>query len=114
MAHGAALRQETHAGDTDVINIATDWHNAPSLDAQDIAMLDFVEKVALNASSCTKDDVNKLKALGFSDQEVLEIVLVTCWFSVQNRLADALGVELDERLRSNEALVQAFGFGKEV
>ena len=96
--------------DSVIVGLAHDWHGVGGLDRQDIAMLDFAEKVTKEASSCTREDVDNLKALGFSDEEVLEIVLVCCWYAVRTRLADALGVELDEGMRQNENLVQAFAF----
>ena len=41
-----------------------------------------------------KSDVEELRALGLSDEQVLSVVLITCVFNFMTRLADGLGVEV--------------------
>ena len=73
-------------------------------------MLDFAAKATLNAASCTEDDVDGLRSHGFTDQEILEIVMAVCWYSIQTRVADALGVQLDDGIQRNKGLLEAFSF----
>ena len=38
-------------------------------------------------------DVETLRALGFSEEEIFEAALVTAYFNYTNRVAEGLGVE---------------------
>jgi len=40
-----------------------------------------------------------LKQHGFSEEQVVDIVLITCTFNFMDRLADGLGVELDPHMQ---------------
>ncbi len=42
------------------------------------------------------EDVESLRRLGFSDRAILEVNLVTSYMSFVNRVAQGLGVELEE------------------
>ena len=68
-----------------------DYANAP-LSAADRAMLDYVGKVTLRATSIGPDDHQALRAHGFDDRAILQITLIASWFNYINRVADALGV----------------------
>jgi alkylhydroperoxidase family enzyme len=37
-------------------------------------------------------DLDRLRAVGFSDQAILQINLIASWFNYINRVADGLGV----------------------
>ena len=41
-------------------------------------------------------DVEGLRAVGLSDEQILSTVAITCVFNFMNRLADGLGVEIPE------------------
>lgn len=56
-------------------------------------MLDYVEKLTLRPSSITEADVEALRAHGFSDTAIHDIVQVTALFAYYNRLADGLGID---------------------
>ncbi|MFM2093270.1 MAG: hypothetical protein RIS70_394 [Planctomycetota bacterium] len=55
-------------------------------------MLDFAVKLTKAAYKILPDDVERLRAVGFDDQGVLQITLIAAWFNYINRVADALGV----------------------
>ncbi len=55
-------------------------------------MLDFVVKMTKTPWKHTRDDVEKLRAVGFDDVGVLQITLISSFFNYINRVADALGV----------------------
>ena len=75
-------------------------------------MLAYVEILALNPSRATKRDVESLRQAGFTDEEIFEIVMVTAYYALRCRMADGLGVEVDEWLKSDPALVEAFAYGE--
>ena len=78
--------------------VRNDYRAAPpaaELSAADRAMLDFAVKLAREPRSMSRDDVETLRAAGFSDTAVLDIVHITGFFSYYNRLADGLGIELE-------------------
>lgn len=68
-----------------------DYENAP-LSPTDRAMLDYVEKVTVDATRVTPSDLERLRAVGFDDRGILQITLLASWFNYINRVADALGV----------------------
>ena len=55
-------------------------------------MLDFAVKMTVAPYKHTREDVEKLRAVGFDDTGILQITLIAAWFNYINRLADALGV----------------------
>ena len=56
-------------------------------------MLAYAEKATLHPARMTRDDVDGLRAHGFSDVDILDIVHVMAYFNYINRVADSLGVE---------------------
>jgi uncharacterized peroxidase-related enzyme len=58
----------------------------------DRAMLDFAVKMTVTPWKHTKQDVEKLRAVGFDDTGILQITLIAAFFNYINRVADALGV----------------------
>jgi len=66
------------------------------LDDQTRGMLDFALKLTKDPAKNTKADLQKLRDLGLDEQEVLATVLITCFFNFMTRLADGLGVEIQE------------------
>jgi uncharacterized peroxidase-related enzyme len=74
--------------------LATDWRHAAGLDDLDRAMLEYAEKLTLTPSAMTQTDVQGLRDLGFTDEEILDVVVVTAYRAFINRVRDGLGVEL--------------------
>jgi len=68
-----------------------DYASAP-ISAKDRVMLDYVIKLTKDATKCWKDDIERLKSVGFDDQGILQITLIASWFNYINRVADSLGV----------------------
>ena len=75
--------------------IERDWREA-DLDDRRFAMLGYSEKLTRHPSAMTEDDVKGLRAVGFSDADVLAIVECTAYYAYVNRIADGLGVSLEE------------------
>jgi alkylhydroperoxidase family enzyme len=55
-------------------------------------MLEYVVKLTKDATRVLPADHDKLRAVGFDDQAILQITLIASWFNYINRVADALGV----------------------
>jgi uncharacterized peroxidase-related enzyme len=68
-----------------------DYTTAP-ITPQERVMVDYVVKLTRDATQVSKDDHEKLRAVGFDDQAILQITLIASWFNYINRVADALGV----------------------
>ena len=70
---------------------------AAELDPVDRAVMGLADKVADDATSVTQADVDKLRALGLSDTDILDVVLTAaarCFFST---CLDALGAAPDAK-----------------
>jgi uncharacterized peroxidase-related enzyme len=72
-----------------------DYSTAP-ISEQDRVMLDYVVKLTKDATKCSPQDHEKLRASGFDDKGILQITLIASWFNYINRVSDALGVGRDE------------------
>jgi uncharacterized peroxidase-related enzyme len=74
--------------------LRSDYRTAP-ISAQERAMCDYVVKLTKDATQCGPQDLDRLRAVGFDDQGILQITLIASWFNYINRVADALGVGRD-------------------
>jgi uncharacterized protein YciW len=57
-------------------------------------MLEFAEKLTLAASSMRETDVQKLRDVGWTDRDILDIVHVCAYFNFRVRVVDGLGLEV--------------------
>ena len=75
--------------------LAQDFERAPISEA-DKAMLRYAAKLTRTPARITAEDVQRLRAAGFDEAAILDICQVTAYFAFVNRIADGLGVELEE------------------
>jgi uncharacterized peroxidase-related enzyme len=75
--------------------LKTDFRQA-EISGTDRAMCEYVEKLTLKPWEMVEADVIALREAGFSDSAILDINQVTGYYAYVNRLADGLGVELEE------------------
>jgi uncharacterized peroxidase-related enzyme len=95
LAHGSVL-VDKFMEPARVRALADDFENA-DLDPVDLAVMVLADKVAADATSVTGDDVERLRQLGCSDEEIVDVVLAAalrCFFS---KTLDGLGVQADAR-----------------
>jgi len=85
------------------VQIAEDWRKL-DLDEKVQAMLEYVEKITLSASTIISEDVEHLRQVGWSDREILDIALVSSYYNFRCRMADSLGVEIDAANVNQELL----------
>ena len=89
-SHGFALRailKDPVRGE----RITLDYRRA-GLTEKQMAMLDFSVKLTLDPVTVPEEDVDDLRAVGFSDEDVWDIVEVTAMFNYTNRLMSGAGV----------------------
>src|SRR5690242_6252448 len=80
LAHGTVLQERF--GEP-VREIALD-HRAAGLDEVDVAVMDFAERVVDDATSIREADLQRLRDLGLSDTDIMDVVLAAsarCFFS---------------------------------
>lgn len=97
-SHAEFLRMAS-GNHTLVKHLKRDPANAP-LDLQDKVMIDFALRLTRQPSAVTREDIDSLKSVGFSEEQVVDIVLISSTFNFMDRLADALGVELDPEMQA--------------
>lgn len=66
------------------------------------AVLEYAEKLTLRPSEMVEEDVEKLRKLGWSDNQILEVVHIVGYFNYINRVVDGLGCELEEEMKRKE------------
>lgn len=68
-------------------------------------MLDYAVKLTRDPGGMTAADAEALREAGFDDGAILDICQVTAYYAYVNRLADGLGVELEEYWRSEDLVL---------
>jgi uncharacterized peroxidase-related enzyme len=68
-------------------------HESVDLSEKSRMMLDYVYKLTTNPFDVRKKDVDVLLNIGFTDEDILNINLITSYFNFVNRIALGLGVE---------------------
>lgn len=98
LAHGSILAEKFFEPEATRALVAD--HRDAELDSVDVAVMDLAEKVVDDAASVTEADVDRLRSLGLSDAEVLDVVLAAaarCFFA---KTLDGVGAEPDAKYRS--------------
>ena len=92
--HAEGLRKLTHNEEL-IKDLSNDFRLA-DLNASDRTMLEYAARLTSQPWSMTEDHINMLRETGFTDAAILDIIQVTGYFAFVNRLADGLGVELED------------------
>jgi uncharacterized peroxidase-related enzyme len=90
MAHAAALRLRVKDAAL-VDRLAVNYRHV-ELDPRDRALLDFAVKLTKTPDACGESDLIELRAVGYTDEDILHIVEVTAIFNYNVRLATATGL----------------------
>ena len=61
-----------------------------------LAMLDYAVKLTVNPGSVTEQDVERLRDVEFTDIDILHIAEVAGYYAYANRIADGLGIPLED------------------
>ncbi len=92
MAHAEYLRQEG-GDDLGVEQIKDDWRQMDLTEAE-YAMLEWVEKLTRTPAMCTEADIQRLRDIGWTDRDILDIAHVCAYFNFRVRMVDGFGLEL--------------------
>jgi len=74
--------------------ILTNFKDA-GLERDEIAMMEFAQKIIVNANEISQADIDALRALGHEDVEILDITLTATMRSFASKTFDALGAGPD-------------------
>lgn len=72
----------------------------PGLEERWRALLAYAVRLTAAPARCTRADVDALRAAGLRDEEIVDGVQVAAYFNYINRIADALGVDLEPGMRA--------------
>lgn len=97
--HGEALRAESN-DDPLVDGIKRDY-TLLRLQPAERAMLDYAVKLTVAPATVSADDVKSLRAHGFEDRDILDIIYVICLYNFNDRMADATGITGDDFLHGS-------------
>ena len=64
--------------------------------------MEYVKLITNAASRSTAEDVEKLRAAGWNEEQIAEAVYVTTLFAFFNRVADAFGVPSQNYLETGK------------
>lgn len=90
-SHGAALRvrsKDEILADTIAAN-----YRAADLTPRVRAMLDYAVKITLASETCSDEDIENLRAHGFTDEDIMDIAQTAALFNYSNRVASALALK---------------------
>jgi len=81
---GAAIRAALDSNDL-----------SAAFDGRELAGLEYVGKLTLDAAGVSSEDIDALRNAGFDDGEILEINQVTAYFAYANRMVLGLGIKTE-------------------
>lgn len=108
-SHSAILKSQG----TDAETIAGAAENPSTVSDPRIgAVLEFAHKLTVTPSAVNQADVDKVRAAGWSDQAVEDVVGVVSLFGLLNRLANGMDVEgTAESYAQTGAMIAEHGYG---
>lgn len=71
-------------------------HVSADLEDADRAMLDYAAKLTQAPGAIERSDIDTLRTHGFDDRAIHDICAITGYYAFVNRIADGLGVEVEE------------------
>jgi uncharacterized peroxidase-related enzyme len=76
-------------------DIESDFENA-DISEKRKEMLRYAVKLTVEPASVSADDIATLREEGFTDIDILHIVEVVAYYAYANRIADGLGIPLED------------------
>lgn len=71
------------------------------------ALLDFAVKLTQTPAEMRRDDVDRLRAAGFADEDILDAAQLISYFNYSNRLMDSLGIQPEPGMRYRQPNVSS-------
>jgi uncharacterized peroxidase-related enzyme len=102
-------------GSKDAVMAVQRDFRAAGLSERDVAMLEYAEKITRDASRISQRDVDRLRSVGFTDQQICDIALCAAFRCFVSRFFDAVGagpepafIDSDEEFRSTMTVGKAY------
>lgn len=92
LAHGK--KSLKYFDEHELLRIASDYRTAGLEDAE-VAMMDFAVKLSTDSAAMGEADSRRLRDLGFSDREIVDITLAAAARNYLSRILQALDVDVD-------------------
>lgn len=93
-------------GREQALAVQRDYRNA-DLSAQQVEMLAYAEQITRDASRIGPDDIERLRAVGFSDLNIADIALAASFRNFMSRYFDAVGAKVEEEFLDPDLGVRA-------
>ncbi|MEA2000451.1 MAG: peroxidase [Actinomycetota bacterium] len=94
MHHRRGLRRLLKDDDL-LVRVEADW-TAAGLGIRREAMLRYATKLTEAPATVAATDIDDMRSSGLSDRDILDVCEVTAYYAYVNRIADGLGVELED------------------
>lgn len=99
-------------GREQALAVQADYRNA-GLTEQQVAMLEYAEQITRDASKITEADIDRLRAVGFSDLNIADIALAASFRNFMSRYFDAVGATVEPAfLDADPAIRDRMAVGK--
>lgn len=72
-----------------------DWRSAP-LTPADRALVEYADTLTRTPWAIRREDLDGLRARGWTDEQISDAAQVIAYFAYINRIADGLGVDLED------------------
>ena len=95
-AHAADFRSE--GGDEETTRRLKLDYTKADLTARERALCDYAVKLTEDPGNIDADDLAPLRAVGLTDRDIHDAVQVIAYFNYINRIADALGTDLEPEM----------------
>lgn len=94
MHHGEALRRLSRRDD--IVTELKEKEIPDFLSEREKSIVGYALKLTRTPAEMEKKDVETLRKNGLDDESILNLALVTGYFAFVNRLADGLGIDVEE------------------
>ncbi len=81
--------------DAELIHRLEEDFESAGLDARQLTMLRYVATLTKKPWAITDRDINELREVGFTEEDILAIAEISAYYAFVNRIADGLGVEIE-------------------
>ena len=92
--HGEGLLKLTK--DESIVNQLKSDYTLANISTKQMAMLNYAAKLTERPADIFNRDIEELREVGFKDRAILDINQIVAYYAFVNRIADGLGVDLEE------------------
>lgn len=89
-------------GSVELTQQLKDNYREADLTDAELAMLEFAELLTIQPANVVESDIQRLRDVGWVDEDIVDIVHQTAMYNYMVRVADGLGVELSENMQNAE------------